>query len=263
MPTLLALNPRGARKPKKGTTKKKGSVMATKKGKKGKHPKRRRHNPSAKYFAKKAYSHARAKLAGIDIKSALKVTIPMLLGAISGKFFAKRFTTGGGELENWGWKNYLLCLGGGGAAAIASRVIFRLSDQTTQQVFLGAAFLTAYKLFTLELAPKNTTLSEWFGGYQGIGQDPNLLPDYAQDVNEVGQIWEGGEESYAKGIDGYYRPLDESHRLPETAGYGDVVVDAEPQMGDVVVDAEPQMGQVDEGPSDMAQRIAKQFRLAY
>lgn len=261
MPTLLALNPRGARKQKKQASKKKGPKMATKKhhkkGKKSHHKKR--HNPSAKYYAKRAYHAARTRLAGIDFKSALKVTIPMLLGAITGKFFAKRFTTGGGELENWGWKNYLLCLGGGGVAAVVSRVIFRLSDQTTQQVFLGAAFLTAYKLFTLELAPKNTTLSEWFGGYQGLGQN-NALPDYAQDMTEVGQIWEGGQESYAKGIDGYYRPLDESHRLPEVAGYGDDVVPASGRMGDVVVAAGSRMG---DDAGDMASRIAKEFQMAY
>lgn len=265
MPTLLAINPkkkkpRKARPKKKATSKKGPKPMAKKKGKK-KGSKKGRKNPS---FGGAA-SYARNKIAGIDFKHAFKTAIPMLFGAIAGKFTAKRFAEGGAELEDWTWKNYLLCIAGGAGAAIASRALLKLPNTTTQNVFMGAAFIVAYKIFTLELAPKNSTLSEWFGGFgeEGATPSPAALPDYARDITEsYGQIWEGGETDYVQGADGYYRPIDESHRLPETAGYGDVVVPAGPTMGDVIVPAGPTMGEAPD-PGTMAAKISREFQSAY
>jgi hypothetical protein len=175
-------------------------------------------------------------LAGINVRSAAKSTIPLLFGAISAKFVAKRFADGGAETDNWTWKNYLLGLAGGFGAALITSSILK-TRVSAQKVMEGAFLLIGYKFFTNELAPKNATLEAWFG------QDDDFDP-YAgnDDYGDYGDIWRGGEQDFVRGLDGNWRPTDESHRLPEKAGYGDIMVDPDPRFGDIYVDPDSRYG---------------------
>lgn len=261
MPTIVAMNPGGKRKKpaKKRTTKKTHSkrkvpTMARKKGRKRAAPKkrRRRRNPSSKRRGR-ARSYARSTIGGVNFQGAIKATIPLLFGAVAAKFAAKRFAEGGGEMDDWSWKNYLLALTGGLVAAIATSALIKGRGNLAQKIFEGSMLLVGYKIFTTELAPKNPTLSSWFSGY---GQIP--------EGNEYGDIWRGDDADYMTGADNFYRPLDESHRTPEAAGLGQIVP-ATATMGDEVVPATPVMGglgqDVDISPS--ARSISSEFESAY
>lgn len=213
---------------------------------------RRRHNPGrARRYASRAYSAGRGILGGIHFMGAVKAAVPMLLGAIAAKFAAKKFAASGGELDNWSWKNYLLALAGGGVAAIATSAIIRGRGNIAQKVFEGAMLIVGYKIFTTELAPQNATLNAWFGSY---GQLPYGAPEY-------GQIYQGDQTDYITGADQFYRPVDESHRLPEMAGFGEEVVSPTPGMGgygEEVVSPTPGMGSYGD-----AREIAAQYEKAF
>ena len=217
--------------------------MAKKKGRK-RGRKRTRRNPS------RGRTYARATLGGVQFQNALKTAIPLVFGAITAKFSAKRFADGGGEFEDWTWKNYLIGLVGALVAAIAASALLKTRGNIAQHIFTGGLVLIIYKLWTLEIAPKNPTLSAWFSG------DEDMLPG-----NEYGQLWQGDEADYMTGADGFYRPVDETHRLPETAGYGDVVVPATPTLGDVVVPATPTLGETMASP--VARTTTNVFERAY
>ena len=249
LPTIVAMNPR---KGKKKTVKRRktlkaktgGRTMAKKKTRKRRSTKRRR-NPS------RARTYARTTFAGVQFQNALKTAVPMLFGAVAAKFAAKRFADGGGEMEDWTWKNHLLGLVGALVAGIAASALLKTRGNIAQNIFTGGLVLILYKIWTLEIAPKNPTLSAWFGG------DEDMLPG-----NEYGQLWQGDEVDYMTGADGFYRPVDESHRLPEAAGYGDVVTPATPTLGDVVVPATPALG-ADMASSRAAVKTTDVFRRAY
>lgn len=278
MPTILALNPCGTRtNKKKGRTKmskKKGkkrrsmtplqikyfgtkrqrAALATKKkpaakktasqkkesskmakGKKGK-KKISRKNP-------KVAAYAGRTLAGINIFGAVKSGVPLLFGALCAKFAAKKFAEGGSESDNWTYKNYLLALAGGFVAAFGTSAILK-KRAAAQKVFEGALLLVGYKIFTGEIAPKNASLESWFGQtdfdpYGSLGA-----------VNGIGDIWQSGSSNYVRGVDGYWRPADESHRLPASrstqslpAFVGDVLVDPSARYGDVLVDPSSRYGE--------------------
>lgn len=199
---------------------------------------RRRRNPTR---TRTVVRYRQGAIGGINFGSVLKSTIAMGFGAIAGKFVAKRFAEGGGEADNWTWKNYLLCLGGGFIAAQFTRV-FLNSTAKANDVMKGSALLALYKFITNEIAPANPTLEAWFGEeidpYGGYGESFN---PYA-DGYGYGDIYQGGEQDWVQGIDGAWRPIDESHRLPDTAGYGDVMVEPSARFGDVMVPVSSRYG---------------------
>jgi len=191
---------------------------------------KRRSNPTR---ARRVVRYAKGTFAGIRIGDAAKATIPLLFGAVAAKFTAKKFAEGGAEADNWTWKNYLLCLLGGFVAAAGTSSILK-SRKSAQKVMEGAFLLAAYKFFTNELAPKSPTLEAWFGA------DDEFDP-YAG----YGDIWQGGETDYIQGVDGAWRPVDESHRLPQVAAYGDSLQRPSARFGDVVSRPSARFGAVD------------------
>lgn len=196
--------------------------------------KKRRKNPSR---AKTVYRYSRSTLGGINMMGAAKSTVPLLFGALVAKFAAKKFAAGGAEGDNWSWKNYLLAAAGGLAAAFGTNALLR-KPKASQKVFEGALLLIAYKLFTNDIAPLNTYTDDWFSGADDFD------PYSGADLGEPGDLWTGDDEDYVKGIDGYWRPTSESHRLP-AAAVGDIMMDPNPRYGgygDIMMDPNPRYG---------------------
>ena len=259
MPTIVALNPAKNKKKKKrkkramtalqkkyfgpgrkGKKKVKGTTMAKKK-KRGGYKKQRtyRRNPNG----------GRGSLLGVNMFGAVKSTVPLLFGALAAKFTAKKFASGGAESDNWTWKNHLLALTGGLVASFATGAILKKRG-AAQKVFEGALLLVAYKVFTGEIAPTNQSLESWFGAdedidpYAGLGDG---LGDFGELGDGIGDVWQAGSSNYVRGVDGMWRPSDESHRRPRGGipfgyrrgmrkGMGDVLVTPDSRYGDILVD---------------------------
>ncbi len=142
---------------------------------------RRRRNPS------RVGRYAKSTILGVNIPGAVKNVLPLLLGALAGKVMAKKFSDTGGEKQDWGWNNYLLCLAGGLIAAVGNQAVFRGSKGTSQKIFEGALLITAYKFFTGEIAPKNATLENWFG--QTDEEEARLIESAAQAIDPYSGIF--------------------------------------------------------------------------
>lgn len=276
MPTIIALNPRPkAKKKKKKQKKRKMTALQLKyfgpKSQRKKKRKNKRKRPAMtalqkKYFGNKSQRkeavtmpkskkkaikkrknppakkrsyrrYARQTLGGVNMMGAVRSTVPLLFGALVAKFAAKKFAEGGAESDNWTWKNYLLALAGGFTAAFLTSATLK-KRAAAQKVFEGSLLLIAYKLFTNEIAPQNPSLESWFGAtdefdpYSGMGYD----------TGDEGDLWAGDNEDHIKGIDGYWRPVSESHRLPAANRMGDVMVAPDPRYGDVMVSPDPRYG---------------------
>lgn len=231
-------------------------------------PKKKKNNPKTivkyrpgkiKYrtrnVPKKIYVKKRAKglIAGMNLPRVFTKLLPLGVGMLVCKFAAKQFAEGGGDREDWSWKNYAL---GGGAtilAGILSSAIFRTRSHITETVILGGLGLTLYKILINEVAAKNATLTSWFGQDEDIypemsgfiGQDEPLHPDYG----DIYQSEEGPEEDVVYGASGEYFPVNEMHRMPVAADdedYDDVGVDiqpADPTFGVDIQPADPTFGQ--------------------
>lgn len=197
-------------------------------------PKRRR-NPS------RARAYAKQTIMGINIPGAVRNLLPLLLGALAGKALSRRFSDTGGEMQNWSWSNYLLTLGGGLAASLATTTIFKGSKATAQKVFEGALLLTAYKFLTLEVAPRNHTLDAWFG----------------EDNEEARLI-----ESAAQAIDPYSGLYGEINEQPE----GDFQMLGRsyvPALGQILDPATQRMGQYMEPATPGMGNVTDEFEAAY
>lgn len=195
---------------------------------------RTKKNPTRKKRVTRAVGKS---IGGINIQEAAKGTIPMLIGALAAKFAAKRFADGGAETDNWTWKNYGFGLLGGFLAAFGTASIFGSKKATAQKMMSGAFLLTAYKVFTNEIAPQNSTLDAWFSG-------DDALPEGYEADEESAMMYGDDGQAFVQGADGNYLPADDSHRDI----YGDGAVPVDPQMGfgDGAVDVDPQMGFGDE-----------------
>lgn len=188
-------------------------------------PKRRRRNPSS--------SFARTTLAGVNLGGAVKNALPMLLGALAGKAAAKKFAAGGAESDNWTWANYLWALGGGLIAALGTSAIFKGKRAVSQRIFEGALLLTAYKFFTNDVAPRNSTLESWFGEDE---TEARLIESAAAAIDPYaglfGDITEAAEGDFQM-LGQHYTP----------AGVmGGTVQQAGPRLGAVVEQAGPRLG---------------------
>jgi len=180
---------------------------------------------------------------------------------------AKKFTDGGADDENWGWKNYAFGLLGGMVAAFGAQALFKTRSGTTQKILEGSLLLTGYKIFVNEIAPSNTSMDEWFG------EDDEALPEMSgaygeeeeygaedlgpsaflpQAAGGMGDIWQEDDEDFVQGADGAWRPIDEGHREPVSGmGDDDMLRPVTPQMGGIFGDDDmlrpvtPQMGDFD------------------
>lgn len=259
---IIAINPRPRdrkgrwKKSRKRTTAKKrrpqpkkGKPMAAKKKKRSApkpktiiryraKPKKKRKNPS------RARAYAKQTFLGVDIPGAAKDAIPMIFGALSGKFCAKKFAKGGSELDIWEWPNYLWFLGGSFGAALLTSAIFRGSRSVAKKVFTGGLVACGYKWVTRELTQHSATMQEYFGQV-----DPDSFDPYG--YLGMGDIYEAGAEDYT----GYYGQYQD--RLPPGAvsGYGQILEPATVQMGQILEPATSQMG----GYGD----VTKEFEQAY
>ena len=288
MPTIIALNPRGKGKKKKKKKKQKKRKMSAlqlkyfgtkaqrknskkKRGKKKMAKKKRKMTAlQKKYFGTKAQrkgtttmaakkktrkrsnpkkkkSTRRRFSAGVNLMGAAKSTVPLLFGALVAKFAAKKFAAGGSETENWNWKNYAFAgVGTFAAAYFVSAVLKKRAP--AQKVLEGGLLLLAYKLFTNEIAPMNSYTESWFAGADDFD------PYNGLDAGDPGDIWAADNDDYVKGIDGYWRPTSESHRLPGGRSMGDVMVNPDPRyggMGDVMVTPNARYGATDDQINQM------------
>ena len=251
MPTIIALNPRKKGKKKKGKKKRKRPAMTalqkkyfgkkaerkgpTKMAKAKKKTTKKRYNPKKK---KGGGGGTRRGLLGPTVWGAAKSTVPLLFGALTAKFFAKKFAEGGAEADNWNWKNYALAGAATVGASVVAGAVFR-KKAIAQKVLEGGLLLLAYKLFTNEIAPMNQYTESWFAG-----EEDEFNPYSGTDEGEPGDIWQGDNESFVKGIDGYWRPASEAHREPNQA-LRDVMVNPDPRYGgyrDVMVNPDPRYG---------------------
>jgi len=182
---------------------------------------------------------------GVNMTSALRNTVPLLLGALAAKFTAKKFTDGGKESDNWTWKNYAFGVLGTLVAAFATQALFKAKTGTATKVMEGGLLLVAYKIFTNEIAPMNDTMEEWFSGDEAMPEmEVDGYGDWGEELGPddftPGDIWQGDDTDYVMGSDGYWRPLDEGHRAVQ--GLGSFVEPATPGMGSFVEPATPGMG---------------------
>jgi len=215
---------------------------------------RAKKNPSRRRrYARAAYAYTKGAIGGVHIGGALRSTLPLLIGALSAKFAAKKFTDDkGAEGDNWTWKNYGLALVGGFVAAVAASAIFKGRKDTAQKVMEGAFLLTAYKIFVNEIASSNDTLKTWFSdddaaypdmsGYMGAGDEQTAEP---------GDLWQGDGQTWVMGEDYQWRPVDGMNRVPLVAGLGDSLVPSEPRMGDSLEPVSPRMGFGEEQQRDL------------
>jgi hypothetical protein len=267
MPTIIALNPRKKGKKKKGKKKRKRPAMTAlqKKyfGKKAERKGPTKMAKAKKKTTKKRYNPKKKKGGGggsrrggaiaSTIFGAAKSTVPLLFGALTAKFFAKKFAEGGAESDNWNWKNYALAGGSTVGAAFLVGALFR-KKAITQKVLEGGLLLLAYKLFTNEIAPMNQYTESWFGG-----AEDEFDPYGAIDQGEEGDIWEGDNEDYVKGVDGYWRPASEAHRQP-IGNLRDVMVNPDPRYGgyrDVMVNPDPRYGGYGITVSEVTAKVAR------
>ena len=258
MPIIMAVNPR-KRKKKTRRTKAaiaKGTQPMAKKRKKAVKRRTYRRNPSRarraiRRGARAAGSYGKSLVLGVNMSQALRSTIPLLLGALACKFTAKKFTDGGAEGDNWTWKNYAFGVLGTLVAAFATQALFKAKQGTATKVMEGGLLLVAYKIFTNEIAAKNDTLSEWFSGDESLPEMDGYYAGYGEELSPEdftpGDIWQGDDTDYVMGEDGYWRPLDESHRA--VGALGAFVEPATPGMGALgayVETATPGMGGEDD-----------------
>ena len=259
MPTIIALNPRKktkrkpAAKKQKPTKKSPLKAKAKTKTKKYKAVKPAPKNTKGSAMAKKkrkikkrrnpASSRQRGPIANA-LQSSVRTLVPMFLGAMAAKAAARKFTEGGAEADNWTWKNYLWAAGAGALVAGTWYTATR-KRASAQRIFEGALFLIGYKLITNELASKSPSLNAWFGADDDTGFDPYAGVNY---YGDVGDIWTGDQADYVQGIDGAWRPVDESHRLPQPENYGDVLVPASSRyggFGDILVEPNARFGNIE------------------
>jgi hypothetical protein len=263
MPTIIAVNPIKKRKAKKRSkvTKRKTARKITKrtvssaKKRKGKKtmPKKKRAKTKTrtktviKYRTRKNPTKKRrrirraigATIAGVNLWGALQNTLPMLMGAMAAKVVAKKFADGGGELDNWTWKNYGLALLGGMLAAVGTSAIFKSKRSTAQRVMEGSLLLVAYKIVTNEIAPTNDTMEEWFGAdddsvhpdYLGADRLLPVDPTMGLGASDMLELPDG--DTFVRGEDGNWAPTDDSHRMDmDMDGMGSRITPVNPTMGD-------------------------------
>jgi hypothetical protein len=214
---VLTINPT-SKKRKKGT--KKGKTMAAKKkSKKTTAPKRRRRrNPSVRKTARAIGRRASSRFMGMNIMGALRGAPPRAAGMLAAKWAAKKFPgmEGGGEGDNWTFKNYL---GGGIGALLAGFIAENFKRGTGQKVLEGGIDLLMYKIFMNEVVPQNSFLSNQFGADEivsmlGEDDEPIVMLGEGEDDLDAGDMLLGDDgEIYMMGEDGYTRPISENHRM--------------------------------------------------
>lgn len=190
-------------------------------------PAKRRRNPS------RSRSGIAQTIAGVNLGGAVKNALPMLLGALAGKAAAKKFAAGGAESDNWTWANYLWALGGGLIAALGTSAIFKGKRAVSQRIFEGALLLTAYKFFTNDVAPRNSTLESWFGQDD---DEARLIESAAAAIDPYAGLF--GDITEA--AEGDFQMLGQ-HYVPSST-MGGVVQPAGPRLGGVVQQAGPRLG---------------------
>ena len=170
--------------------------------------------------------------------------IPIFMGALICKFAAKRFVKGGGEKEDWGWKNYGLGLAATVIAGLLSSAVFRGRGSIATSIIKGGLLLFLYKLFVNEVAPQSKWLESWFGA------DEDIYPDMSEDLDiEEDDIYTDGTSDVVYGADVRYRPVNEMHRqpplvAPASAEMGVTIEPADPTFGVETVPADPTFGKV-------------------
>jgi len=291
MPVILAVNPVKKKKRSKAKRKVKARSAATKKTRviirrplvevTTTMAKRKRARTRSGQFKKASHNPSRARRAGaivrrvvrtsrkrsaayigktiggINLTGAMKAALPMLLGALAFKFAGKKWGgEGGAETDNWSARHYLFGAIGGFVAAFATSALFKGTRATAQRVAEGAMLMAAYKIFTLEIAPRQESLNAWFG------QDDEALPELPAGGYKglgAGDILETPQGSYVLGADGEWRPVDDGNRM-----LGDRVSPVDPTMGrmmGMVSPVDPTMGRLGLGAViDDFKRIYPQSR---
>lgn len=159
--------------------------MAKKKSKGKKRSKRR--NPS---------SYSVGSVLGLNTSKIFKDLLPMALGLFGAQWAAKRFSAGGGALEDWSWEDYLIACAGGYAAGVLGGGIFGERGQNFKNKTVeGAALLVVYQLVIKEWASRSETVKNLFADYPDqMGANP-YLDNYGmlETAGEMGQLMTEGE----------------------------------------------------------------------
>jgi len=199
-------------------------------------------------MARRAGAFAKSTFLGLNVTGAIKNALPLLFGALVGKAAAKKLADSGGEGENWTWKNYALCMGGGAAGALLIEAVFKRRG-LGQKVLEGATLLTLFKIWTNEIAPKNATLQAWFGGAdEDFGQaDPyaGLMAQADPYAGLFGAVTEEPEGDYSQ---------------DEMAYYGTPVLPSGGRMGADIRDAGGRMGGLG---AEESRAVTEMFNRAY
>jgi len=202
-------------------------------------PRRRRRK--ARTNPSRARAYLGKTIGGINLTGAMKAALPMLLGALAFKFAGKKWGgEGGAETDNWTAKHYLFGALGGFAAAFATSALFKGTRATAQRVAEGAMLMAAYKIFTLEIAPRQESLNAWFG------QDDEALPELPAGGYKglgAGDILETPQGSYVLGADGEWRPVNDGNRMLGAVSPVDPTMGRLGGLG-MVSPVDPTMGQM-------------------
>lgn len=185
-----------------------------------------RRNPSprrrtrARRAVRRYASKAGGILKGMNIKSALTNSMPLVVGMFAAKFAAKRFgdmNATEADPETWGWSSYLK---GAAGAVVAGFIGQSVKPGSGQKILEGGLALMIYKLAQNKLIQPSETMSKWFGAED---EDEDYVPS---EYLGYGQEDEYTDETgtYMLGQGGAWMPADERHRLPEYSGMGDQLV---------------------------------------
>jgi hypothetical protein len=100
--------------------------------------------------------------------------------------------------------------------------------------------MAAYKIFTLEIAPRQESLNAWFG------QDDEALPELPAGGYKglgAGDILETPQGSYVLGADGEWRPVNDGNRMLGAVSPVDPTMGRLGGLG-MVSPVDPTMGQM-------------------
>jgi hypothetical protein len=176
------------------------------------------------------YGHkGMAILGGVGAGHALKTAGAGLVGVLAAALIRRKFGSSDNIQAKWEWKDYLMAGIGGLGASLVARHLFKASSQTAGNILNGALILIGFKLIEEKIVPSSTTLQNWIGAenpegsWSGIGQaDPSTMGYLPGDMYQADD-----GQTYAYGDDGYWRPINESHRMlgqgQDLYGMGDAV----------------------------------------
>lgn len=215
MQEVMVINPRKGKKVRKKMARKRKTRRSAPPVARRIH-RRARRNPTMsapknrRTWRKRAASTARGLIGSLQPLQTVKLAAQNLVGMLIVQFASRKFggDSPGGSKDNWSKRNYLFGLLGAAAGAALADLV---KKGTGKHVLQGGLALIGYQLFVNEIAPQTPFLANNFGednllGFSGYGADSTNYSPGDLALGDDGR-------QYLAGDDGYFRPVDESHRL--------------------------------------------------